>query len=154
MQIQSSLHDLTRFGQSHLDLPSGRFPGIRRLENFTELFESLAFGFDEEEVNLRFPLSASIGQHHRVCTTLLIQESKMTSMRRTTYRYNLNADPADIHEVQFPSNLGDANADSVRVDDHGNVQEQEVETTALGTSAVLQALHSIEGLQRRPTPSV
>lgn len=78
----------------------------------------------------------------------------MTWMKRNPYRYDLNADPADVHEVQFPSNLGDANADTVRVDDHGDVQEQKVETTALGTSAVLQAFHSVEGLQRRPTPSV
>jgi len=75
-------------------------------------------------------------------------------MKMTTYRYNLNADPANVHKVQLPSNLGDANADTVRVDDHGDVEEQKVETTALGTSAVLQALYSVEGLQRRPTPSV
>jgi len=84
----------------------------------------------------------------------VIQKSKMTSMKMTTYRYNLNADPANVHKVQLPSNLGDANADTVRVDDHGDVEEQKVETTALGTSAVLQALYSVEGLQRRPTPSV
>lgn len=64
------------------------------------------------------------------------QKSEMKSMERISYRYNLNANPADVHEVQFPSNFGYANADTVRVDDHGNVQEQEVETTALGTSAV------------------
>ena len=41
---------------------------------------------------------------------------------------DLDADPADVHKVQFPPNLLHADRDTVCVDHHGNVEEKEVGT--------------------------
>ncbi len=54
----------------------------------------------------------------------------------------------------LPANLLHADADTVGVDDHGDIEEEEVKTAALGTRAVLEALDCVEGLQRRPAPAV
>jgi hypothetical protein len=40
--------------------------------------------------------------------------------------HKLNADPDDVHKVQLPADLRDADTDAVGVDDHGDVEEQEV----------------------------
>ena len=70
------------------------------------------------------------------------------------YGGNQNMGEEYLHDVEFPSNRFDADADTIRVDHHGDVEEEEVETAAFGTGAVLEALDSVEGLQRRPAPSV
>src|SRR5687767_7514526 len=54
--------------------------------------------------------------------------------------------------TELPANLLHAFADAVRVDDHGNVQEQEVSTRTLGTRTVLETFNSVESLERRETP--
>lgn len=65
---------------------------------------------------------------------------------------DLNANPHNIHKVKFPANLLDSNGDTVGVDHHGDVEEEEVETGTLGTSTVLETLDSVEGLEGSPAP--
>lgn len=57
-----------------------------------------------------------------------------------------------VNQIQLPADGLHAHRDTVGVDDHGDVEEQEVEARTLGTSAVLQALDGIESLQRSETP--
>lgn len=64
----------------------------------------------------------------------------------------LDDDPCDVDDVQLPANRRDADGNAIGVDDHGHVQEEEVETAAFGASAVLQALHGVQSLKRRPAP--
>ena len=81
---------------------------------------------------------------------------------------NLNADPSNVHQVQLPSNLLHTDRDTVCVDDHGNVEEEEVGSRALcastyrlldqeygellATLTVLQAFNGVQGLEWCPTP--
>ena len=51
-----------------------------------------------------------------------------------------------------PSNLLHTLADTVGVDDHSNVQEQEVRAGTLGTCSVLETLDRVQGLKGRETP--
>lgn len=64
----------------------------------------------------------------------------------------LDADPADVDQVEAPLDLLHAHADAVRVDDHGDVQEQEVEAGPLGPHAVVEHLDGVQRLQRREAP--
>lgn len=64
----------------------------------------------------------------------------------------LDTDPNDVDEVQFPANLSDTDANTVGVDDHGDVEEEEVQAGTLGSGTVLQALNGVEGLERSPSP--
>ena len=64
----------------------------------------------------------------------------------------LDTDPDDVDEVEFPADLGNANADTVGVDDHGDVEEEEVQSGTLGSGTVLKALDGVEGLERSPSP--
>lgn len=66
---------------------------------------------------------------------------------------NLDTDPGNVDQVQLPSDLLHTNRDTVCVDDHGNVEEEEVGPRTLGSSPVLQTLYSVQGLKRCPTPS-
>lgn len=64
------------------------------------------------------------------------------------------ANKSHFQANSLPANLLHSDADTVGVDDHGDVQEEEVETATLGARAVLEALDCIEGLQRGPAPAV
>lgn len=57
-----------------------------------------------------------------------------------------------VNQIKLPADGLHAHRDTVRVDDHGDVEEQKVETRALGAGAVLQALDGVESLQRREAP--
>ena len=48
-----------------------------------------------------------------------------------------DADPADEDEVQLPADLLHTDRDTIGVDDHGDVEEEEVEAGALGPGAIL-----------------
>jgi hypothetical protein len=54
--------------------------------------------------------------------------------------HKLNADPDNVHEVQLPSDLLDADADTVGVHDHSDVEEKEVKSRALQISMVSSCL--------------
>ena len=49
---------------------------------------------------------------------------------------HLNTDPSDVHEVQLPSDLLYADTDTEGVDDHTDIEEQEVQS---GSLAILLA---------------
>ena len=112
------LQNVTRFSHSNLDLPGRGLPGVRRLEDLSQLLKSLALGLNEEEVDSD----------------------------------ELDADPDDVDKVQFPSNLGNADADAVGVDNHGDVEEEEVQSGTLGSGTVLQTFNGVESLERSPAP--
>lgn len=65
---------------------------------------------------------------------------------------DLDHDPDDVDQVQLPADGLHADADAVRVDYHGDVEEQVVEAGPLGARPVLQALNRVQRLQRREPP--
>src|SRR5690242_6370267 len=65
----------------------------------------------------------------------------------------LNTDPANVHQVQLPANLLHTDGNTVCVDDHGDVEEEEVGSRTLRTGPVLKTLDSVQSLEWCPTPS-
>lgn len=65
---------------------------------------------------------------------------------------NFDADPDNVYQVQLPLNLFHTDRDTVRVDDHGNVEEEKVGSGSLGPSPVLKTLYGVQSLEWCPTP--
>ena len=65
----------------------------------------------------------------------------------------LDANPGNVDQVKLPSDLCNTDTDTVGIDHHGNVEEEEVESGTLGTGTVLETFDSVEGLEGGETPS-
>lgn len=105
-------------------------------------------------INLHLrPLQTSIPRVRRLKYLLkLLKRLPSRLNKEEEDKRNLNANPHNIHKIQLPANLLDADGDTVGVDDHGDVEEEEVETGALGASTVFETLDGVEGLEGGPAP--
>lgn len=99
------------------------------------------------------PLQARMPRVRRVENFLELLQRLASRLDKEEEDYhNLHADPHNVHQIELPPNLLNAHRDAVHVDDYGDVEEEEVETGALGARAVLETFDRIEGLEGCPAP--
>ena len=65
---------------------------------------------------------------------------------------HLDDDPANVDQVQLPADRLNSYRDSICINYHSDVEEQEVGAGSFGSGAVLEAFYGVECLQGCPTP--
>ena len=82
----------------------------------------------------------------------LLQSLASSLHKEEVNNHQFNTDPRNVNQVQLPSDLRNANGDTISVNDHGNVEEEEVESGTLGSGTILETLNGVEGLERCESP--